>query len=582
MYLSLMFCLQLCFGSAIPSNCKSLNDGVDPKPFKYYIITNKELAPGFEKLAAWKTRKELPTKIVTTDVIYSTFDGIDRQEKIRNFIGSIHRCGAEYVLLGGDDSIVPVRIVYQGGLDNPTPPQYDKPACDLYYSDLDGTWDADGDNIYGELASDSVDLNPDICVGRISVESSEECAAFVDKVLTYERNPAKNYVRNTFIGAVAVNGAETDADSLAAVFSSGWNLNRMYESKKNLTVANFTKFFNDGFGLGFLISHGYENEIRFSSTERFSEDKVDLLTNVGKYPVVAAANCRIGAFDAFGGNVTDCMVEKLMYRKNGGTVAFIANSRMGSQAKGATQEYISDFYRSVITENQTTLGRAFSSSLAGNIVNAKMTTEHCYAFYNLNLHGDPSMEIWTDEPKTMELTIKNNRTEKIGFTIGVQDGNGIVDGALVTIMWAGDSVIENSSHTDPSGKVSFEFVPKTDFDSVWITVIKKNYLPVLRSVSRDMATSAASGRRRSGVIDCDVANIDGEIRLTFDGTADRPYPVEISVFDLAGRMLYKKETRFEPGTHSILLEGKSAPMNGVRVVKLKTADVVRIMTVSGY
>jgi len=46
-------------------------------------------------------------------------------------------------------------------------------AADLYYSDLDGNWDADGDSIYGER-TDNVNLYADVFVGRAPVDITAE------------------------------------------------------------------------------------------------------------------------------------------------------------------------------------------------------------------------------------------------------------------------------------------------------------------------------------------------------------------------------------------------------------------------
>ena len=54
-----------------------------------------------------------------------------------------------------------------------------------YYECLDGTWDANGDHTYGEIA-DSPDLCADVYVGRIPLYNVAMAQNFVRKVLTYE------------------------------------------------------------------------------------------------------------------------------------------------------------------------------------------------------------------------------------------------------------------------------------------------------------------------------------------------------------------------------------------------------------
>jgi len=62
----------------------------------------------------------------------------------------------------------------------------DIPA-DLYYSALDGTWNDDGDNLWGEIGED--DLLPDVSVGRMSFSNSAELANILNKSMMYQENP---------------------------------------------------------------------------------------------------------------------------------------------------------------------------------------------------------------------------------------------------------------------------------------------------------------------------------------------------------------------------------------------------------
>ncbi|KPJ65527.1 hypothetical protein AMJ44_09970, partial [candidate division WOR-1 bacterium DG_54_3] len=141
---------------------KSLNYVPPPGDFfEYLIITNDELLSSFQPLADWKTEKGIPAVIRTTSWINSNYSGIDLQEKIRSYLKIAHQdSGTVWALLGGDTQVVPcrhVRIEFETYTE-------DIP-CDLYYSDLDGSWNYDGDSWYGE-PEDSVDMFPDLFVGR--------------------------------------------------------------------------------------------------------------------------------------------------------------------------------------------------------------------------------------------------------------------------------------------------------------------------------------------------------------------------------------------------------------------------------
>ena len=180
--------------------------------YDYVIITNEELKnapePNFQTLADWKNSRGVATTIVTTEDIYSTYSGIDNQTKIRNFIRYAYlNWNTEYVLLGGDadgadvggesgDNIVPVRELWSF---------YEKEIpSDLYYASLDGSYDSDGDGIYGEPndgpGGEEVDLMAEVYVGRAPVDSPSELSNFVNKTISYESTSIDDsYLKDTWM-----------------------------------------------------------------------------------------------------------------------------------------------------------------------------------------------------------------------------------------------------------------------------------------------------------------------------------------------------------------------------------------------
>ena len=175
--------------------------------YDYVIITNEELKnapePNFQTLADWKNLRGIATTIVTTEDIYSTYSGTDNQTKIRNFLRDAYlNWSTEYVLLGGDadgadvggesgDNIVPVRELWSC--------YEEKIPSDLYYACLDGSYDADGDGIYGE-PKDDPDLMAEVYIGRAPVDSPSELSNFVNKTISYESTPIDDsYLKDTWM-----------------------------------------------------------------------------------------------------------------------------------------------------------------------------------------------------------------------------------------------------------------------------------------------------------------------------------------------------------------------------------------------
>jgi hypothetical protein len=110
------------------------------------IITSEELNSGFEPLKQYHDNNGLRTLIYTVEDIYDQYNGVDNAEKIRNFIRHAYKpiieegWGVEYVLLGGDSEIIPVR--YLAAID-PLVNQiysYCQIPSDFYYSTLEDLW----------------------------------------------------------------------------------------------------------------------------------------------------------------------------------------------------------------------------------------------------------------------------------------------------------------------------------------------------------------------------------------------------------------------------------------------------------
>jgi len=184
--------------------------------YSYVIITNQYLkdAPGpnnFQALAREKTRKGVTAAIVTVEEIKEAYKYTyprDDQEAIRNFIRDAHdKNGVRYVLIGGDgdgsriggetwDATVPARGLWAWAYE-PDPASCPGPCrppdllSDLYYSCLDGSYDGDGDGIYGEPNDGEggimVDLAAEVYVGRAPVDNHEEVSSFVGKTIAYEK-----------------------------------------------------------------------------------------------------------------------------------------------------------------------------------------------------------------------------------------------------------------------------------------------------------------------------------------------------------------------------------------------------------
>ena len=155
------------------------------KAYDMLILTTPGLASNFQPLKDYHDGEGILTEIHTTDELPS----LD-PDAVREFIRDAYlNDGIEYVLIGGDDDVIPAPDFYVRSWDGwDAEIEYDMPG-DVFYACLDGTWNNDGDGYWGEVTDGDgggdVDLIGEVYVGRAAVGNTTEADRFVNKTLQY-------------------------------------------------------------------------------------------------------------------------------------------------------------------------------------------------------------------------------------------------------------------------------------------------------------------------------------------------------------------------------------------------------------
>jgi len=443
----------------------------DGSPVDMVIITTAEQESVYVRLAEFHTRTGISTVVRTVDWILQNYPReSDVAETIRSFIRDAAAAwGTAYVLVGGDTDAIPIRYTRTvfgtpGGEEIPT---------DLYYSDLDGNWDADGDGYYGEAefadttSNDHVDLFPDVWVGRLPSTDAATAAVMVDKTLNYLSNPPPGYVNGSLLlgevlfpsnwapgQAAYYDGAEMCEDVVGRTPPSG-RLVRLYENSSAWpgslpeTKEAVRDSINAGFGLVHHVGHGYINTMSMGlGGKTFSNSDVDQLQNGDRTFLLYAVNCTSCAVDF------NCIGERFLLNPGGGAVAACGVSR--SAYALTSWDYQNEFYRLLYDEGVTDLGRTLALSRLPFIPSSQVDNETRWTQFTLIYMGDPALGFWTEDPRP--LTVVHAATAFLGsdtFTVSVEREGLPLPGAEVTLFKEDDAY--SVGFTNAAGQITFPF-----------------------------------------------------------------------------------------------------------------------------
>jgi len=392
------------------------------------LISNITLLPNFEDYISYKESVGFTVATTTVEDIYSQYSGQDNQEKIRNcIIDHYQNYSTSFVILAGDsdpnntpDYIIPHRGFYANAYSTP---EYDIPA-DIYYSNLDGTWNNDGDNKWGEPGED--DLYSELSIGRICVDNATEIQNFTNKLLLYQDDPVINDIEKTLmVGELLWEGTwggdykdEVAYGSSAHGYttvgvSDNFTITRLYEKLANWNKNDiFDQFNNVGINLLNHLGHSFTDYnmkmyISDLTTTNFQNDGITRGFVIGY-----SQGCLNGSFDNrddwnYYYN-DDCFAEKITTMETA-EVANIGNSRYGwgqfGSTDGASQYFDRQFYDAIFGEDITLIGDANADSKEDNVAYISSHQGAIrWCFYELNLFGDPTMDIWTAIPTDITAT----------------------------------------------------------------------------------------------------------------------------------------------------------------------------------
>jgi hypothetical protein len=438
--------------------------------YDYIIVTSNAWDDYLGDFVTFRMERGQKVGVFTREWIVANYTGTDTQMKVRNFIIDAYNTWTpDYVLIVGDgepsdSNGIPARGFYcnaYGEIDTSI-------ASDLYYSCLDGNWNADGDSNYGEIGEE--DFYPEVAIGRVACSSSSDVTNFVTKTMRYLDQPVvsecseammvgellwtgPNIWGGTYKDEVMNGGSYNGYTTVG--FPPTMNVGTLYERDYTWSVATLINEMETGMN---IVNHlGHCNVDWFMKMTASDIPSFDNDGTAHSLNFVYSQGCYGGSFDnrttsfTYGG---DCFAERFACDDDG-AVAIVTNTRYGwgdtGGTNGSSQFFDREFFDAIFAEGIYPLGEVNDDSKVDVLWNINFGANR-WCYYELTLFGDPAMPLWTMDPIAMNAT--HNATVMVGqpdFEVYVSDAaRGVVQGAEVTI-YTDDYSVYDTAVTNAAG-----------------------------------------------------------------------------------------------------------------------------------
>jgi hypothetical protein len=315
------------------------------------IISHRDFFDSLQPLKSLRESQGLKVALVDVEDIYDEFNFGEKSPKaIKDFLTLAKANWGKpprFVLLVGDASFDPRNYLGLG--------DFDFVPTKLI------------DTVYLETASDDwfVDFNsdglPEMAIGRLPVQTSDEASIVVSKIVGYEKSSKKNealLVADRVDNSSDFNfeGASEEVRSLLPTYLTVRNIFRGDFGSDAEAKRELLNGINQGALLVNFIGHG-STEIWRGSI--LTSDDAEALTNSPRLPFFISMTCLNGFFqDVY----TESLAEALLKAKSGGAIAVWASSGLTEPDKQAVMN--KELIKLLFGRELITLGEATARAKA--------------------------------------------------------------------------------------------------------------------------------------------------------------------------------------------------------------------------
>lgn len=443
--------------------------GPETDAMRMLIVTVPEFSEVMDDLARRRHSEGILTEVVTMDEVLASSGGRDDAEALRNFIIDYKQAhGLDFVLLGGDVEHVPVRYAFAMESQAGIHPREDSLPCDLYFSDLDGDWDANNNGVFGEV-EDEVDLYPDVWVGRLTVNTVQEAEDWFGKLVAYEDCLEDGHLQDVlFLAEVLWYNPFTDGGIGKNLIHSRclpgfMSVTKLYQTLGNLSAYTTMMAMMEGQNLVNHNGHAWINGMSIGPTGIIDAAFLNMVNSGGRFSALMySIGCWPGAFDF------DAVGEHFLTSPQGCGLSFIGNSSYGWGSPGnpgyGYSEILDEyFFQRLYQDRSSRIGQVLAEAKEFYIPYGRWENVYRWHLYTVNLLGDPSFRPYRKVPVAPQLHFPGFVTPNTGV-FPVQVSGCMTEGLLLCVHDQGNmhftAVLDASGHhtftfdTPPEGDVT--------------------------------------------------------------------------------------------------------------------------------
>jgi hypothetical protein len=375
-----------------------------PEPV-YLLVLPEQFLAAYQPLIEWRQKQGINVLVGIYEEIVANRSGVDEQQMLRDYVRDKYQeYGVSHLTIGADDSIIPSRITFAFDCNYGSQIDENELLCDMYFGCLDGSWDANGNQIYGE-DDDNPDYLAEVFVSRIPAENSFQVSSYVEKLIGYEQGNIEEYQKAGGFSMELWSGSNSQVCQqfiYDKYFPDDYEIDFLYGQNNN--DENAYDLINSNLNCAQHTGHGWFTVLSLEDGNINQNNLYNMQNDWGG--IFYSIGCWTAALDY------DAIGEDIVRKLDSGFLGYIGNSRYGWGAPAAPGFGFSEFYqkemfRLFFQEEIYDLAALNYSQKIPYFPYFSGKSIYKWVGYELNALGDSFCRFYNQNPAEMQLTAIN-------------------------------------------------------------------------------------------------------------------------------------------------------------------------------